>query len=241
MADTGSAQRGFRGFAAQFERRYRMAVPTLVARIALADGEWLAALWRARSIAGHDAAALALLTSFEADIARVLAVDPPAWPNPRPRTVVRTDVEPRELAALSPQQRALVSGAGSAAASIPTRRVVDELLAAGFATRDESARAAALRVRLCGHALPEAMRAAWWGDGLRPPDAVVPGAHRGAIAALSSAFGSGVAAPIDPDVCRPMDEHAALDLLLCGASLRAGIRARAGVGVDDATRRDAAA
>lgn len=225
-ADDTTSQRGFRGFAAQYHRLFRDAPPPLLAALAMADGDWVATLWRARSIAGGHAAAHAALTAFEDEVCVLLGLPTPTWPTNERSSLRRSESNAAlpELAALSAVQRGLLGLQTRTTTISREHLVVGGLLAAGFAARDESDRATGLRVRLCGHALPETLRSAWWGVGLRPPDAMVPGAHRGAITALQQAFGSGVASLVDPESCRPMEEPAALDLLLAGASLRAGLR-----------------
>jgi hypothetical protein len=223
-----------RGLERQWALHAKEALPPLLALVAAVPA-WLAAMIRARAIAGTDARANALLDGFDHEIARVTGHAAPRWPTrlrrvPPPHTAV---VAPVALPLLDPSQQLICTGA-LARESPTTIAALSALLFTAWAEPPPVGLAPDLRVRAAAMGLPEPMRGRWLrGTGLTPPDDVVPGEHRGALAVLRQAFGDPQAG-LDPRslarevvlrddaLLRPC---AALDVVLATATVRTCLRA----------------
>jgi hypothetical protein len=225
-----------RGIARQWQAMFGAPLPELLASIGSAGpgrGHWTIALLHAHALAGGDPQARGLLARFEHELAIATGTAPLSWPA-RVRSVPPVLTMP-DLPALDPSQQLMLDALPGGKPS-RDRAVISVLVHAAFAPREESPHAAELRARLCSLALTPAARERWRsGFGLMPPDAVAPGEHHGAMRLLSHAFADdGTVATVDPSMCAPMRPERALDVLLCGLAVRAGLR-RTGVMHDDAT------
>ena len=219
-----------RGIARQWQVMFGAPLPDLLAGIASAGpgrGHWTIALVHAHATAGDDRCARALLARFEGELATALGIAPLVWPSRR-RSMAPMATAP-DLPALDPSQQLLLA---VEAGSKPSRdhAVISVLLHAAFAPREESPHAAELRARLCSLAVTPSARDRWRaGFGLMPPDSVAPGEHHGALRLLQRAFADdGTVSAVDASMCAPMRPERALDVLLCGLAVRAGLR-RAGI------------
>lgn len=214
-----------RGLVRQWTLVAREAMPPILAAIS-ASPTWLAALVRARSLAGTDARALALLDGFDHEIARITGHDAPRWPT-RLRKSLVAPLGTLALPMLDPGQQLLCTGA-LVRETAASRAALSTLLVAAWAEPPVDSIAADLRVRAAALGLPEPFRARWLrGSGLTPPDDVVPGEHRAVLALLRDAYGE---APSDVREV-VLDDHprvrgtAALDVVLATVAVRTCLRA----------------
>jgi hypothetical protein len=224
-----------RGLETQWRVMFGTPMPELLTMIASAGpgrAHWAVALIKARAIAGDDPKSRALLGRFEMELATALGVATMRWPR-RQRSITAPTAMAMDLPALDPSQQLMLALDPTAT---PTRdhAVISTLVSAAFAPREESPHAAELRARVCSLAVTPPARERWRsGFGLMPPDDVAPGEHHGAMRLLQRAFADdGTVAAVAPSMCAPMRPEAALDVLLCGLSVRAGLR-RAGVMRDE--------
>lgn len=227
-----------RGLTRQWALVANEALPPMLALVAAVPA-WLAAMIRARSLAGSDARANALLDGFDHEIARVTGHAAPRWPT-RLRRAAPTStagVAPVALPLLDPSQHLICTGA-LARESAATIAALSALLVAAWAEPPPAGLAPDLRVRAAAVGLPEPTRSRWLrGTGLTPPDDVVPGEHRGALAVLRQAFGDPQArleaSPFAHEVVLRDDAFlrpcAALDVVLATATVRTCLRAEGGL------------
>lgn len=217
-----------RGLERQWALVAKEALPPVLELVAAVPA-WLAAMIRARCLAGTDARANALLDGFDHEIARVTGHAAPRWPT-RLRRIAPTPtsvVAPVALPLLDPSQHLVCSGA-LARESPTTIAALSVLLVTAWAEPPPVGLAPDLRVRAAAVGLPEPTRSRWLrGTGLTPPDDVVPGEHRGALAVLRQAFGD-PSAPAREVVLREdafLRPCAALDVVLATATVRTCLRA----------------
>jgi hypothetical protein len=217
-----------RGLARQWALLAKEAMPPVLELVA-AVPSWLAAMIRARALAGDDARANALLDGVDHEIARITGHAAPRWPARLSRAKAREDrCGPVALPMLDPGQHLVCTGA-LARETPATVAAMSVLLGAAFAEPPANTLASDLRVRAVAVGLPEPFRTQWLrGSGLTPPDDVVPGAHRAALGVLRRAYVDAVRDPSRVgevelgELARPI---AALDVVLATATVRACLRA----------------
>ncbi len=200
-----------------------------ILEVVAAAPSWLAALVRARSLAGTDTRAHALLDGFDHEIARITGHDAPRWPTRLRRSVV-APVGTLALPLLDPGQQLACTGA-LARESAASRAALSALLRVAWAEPPVGSIGADLRVRAAAVGLPEPFRSRWLrGSGLTPPDEVVPGEHRAVLSLLRDAYADASRAPTEVREVG-LENHprvrptAALDVLLATATVRACLRA----------------
>jgi hypothetical protein len=206
----------------------REAMPPILEVVAAAPS-WLAALVRARSLAGADLRAHALLDGLDHEVARITGHAAPRWPT-RLRKSVVAPVGTLALPLLDPGQQLLCTGA-LVRETAASRAALSALLHGAWADPPAGSIASDLRVRAVATGLPEPFRARWLrGSGLTPPDEVVPGEHRAVLALLRDAYVDANRAPADVREV-VLANHprvrgtAALDVLLATATVRLCLRA----------------
>ncbi|HET6583713.1 MAG TPA: hypothetical protein VFG69_09700 [Nannocystaceae bacterium] len=219
-----------RGLERQWALVAKEALPPVLGLVAAVPA-WLAAMIRARCLAGSDARANALLDGFDHEIARVTGHAAPRWPARLRRMPRMPSGGIPALPLLDPSQHLVCTGA-LARESTATIAALSALLVGAWAEPPPVGLAPDLRVRAAAVGLPEPSRGRWLrGTGLTPPDDVVPGEHRGALAVLRQAFGDPTREPSTParEVSLSHDAFlrpsAALDVVLATATVRTCLRA----------------
>lgn len=214
-----------RGLAHQWALVAKEALPPVLELVA-AVPSWLAAMIRARALAGADARATALLDGFDHELARVTGHAAPRWPARLRSSCAPARTTTLPLPLLDPSQHLVCTGAlvRETPASVAA---VSALLVAAWSEPPHGGLSADLRVRAIAIGLPEPFRSRWLlGSGLTPPDHAAPGEHRTAIALLRRAY---------PDATQPREvtlaidatarPAAVLDVLLATATVRMCLRA----------------
>ncbi|GEM_PF-6204448 len=199
---------------------------------------WLLGVLHGRALASRTPDAKSFFSVFQHEAQRLLGCDFSSWPTISDYGVGVLPLNSRsvELPSIAPGQSLLLSQA-LASTDLTVRSCATVLLACAFGDRDSATRAEGLpgeqRLRLCGLALPEGLRARWDAElGLEPLEAVAPAGVLAATQLMLAAYTpTALAAPptMPPanqqnsvnGLCDAVGADAVLDLLLSAATIRA--------------------